>query len=54
METDATTKYDAPRIEDHGTLAALTAGTQPKGEMDSILPTSGKTELIVTSNSNPM
>jgi hypothetical protein len=38
MEKDNTTEYEAPRIEDHGDLAELTAGQKEGESTDASFP----------------
>jgi len=38
MTTDSAPVYEAPRIEDHGTLREITAGLGKEGELDAHYP----------------
>jgi hypothetical protein len=52
MDSKAT-KYDAPRIEDHGDLAELTAGTKHGSVTDATLPTGTTLEEVLENLTTP-
>jgi hypothetical protein len=48
-----TPKYDAPRIEDHGDLAELTAGTHTGSALDATLPVGTPFEEVLEHLTTP-